>query len=238
MYKEVALLYDAVIGEMPYAKWTKDIITLLKKHNHTPKLLLDLACGTGNHLEHFTKKFSCIGVDKSKTMLQIAKTKVDNVKFYEQDMRKLNITEKPDTIVCLYDSINNLKTENDLLKTFKAVRKTLSENGIFIFDVITLKAINEIIETPVQAGSVGPDHYIWHNTVKNNNWHWTFTSFIKTGKNYSMFEEDHIEYYHNVKKLISLVKQSGFNILQTQDSYTLKNVNKETERINFICKKK
>jgi len=59
------------------------------------------------------------------------------INFYTMDMRNLQFKKKFDGVVSLFDSINYLTTEEDILKNFRSVESILNDNGIFIFDVCT-----------------------------------------------------------------------------------------------------
>jgi len=56
--------------------------------------ILDVGSGPGQFAKHMTEKgFEVIGVDFSKEMVEIAKSKVPNVEFRHMDMRELDFTD-------------------------------------------------------------------------------------------------------------------------------------------------
>lgn len=81
--------------------------------------LLDVACGTGNHLKYLKNSFSCTGTDIDEEMLSIARKKVKGVVFKKADMTTLSLNKKFDVITCLFSSIGYVKTYANLRKRFK-----------------------------------------------------------------------------------------------------------------------
>ena len=47
-YTGFASLYDLFMDNIPYKEWSLYLIDLLKEHNITDGIILDLGCGTGN----------------------------------------------------------------------------------------------------------------------------------------------------------------------------------------------
>ena len=82
LYKELAKYYDLLYSWKDYQKESEKIIKLILKHKKSKgNNLLEVACGTGHHLQYFKDKFSCFGIDINEEILNVAKNKVPNVKF-------------------------------------------------------------------------------------------------------------------------------------------------------------
>jgi ubiquinone/menaquinone biosynthesis C-methylase UbiE len=114
------------------AEIVKSVVRRLeKKHSDT---LLDVGCGTGEHLCHLSSDFSCMGIDISKHMIGIAKRKVPNARFKVVDMTNFRLDEKFDVITCLFSSIGYVKNFNTLVKTFGNFLKHLSEDGLVLVE--------------------------------------------------------------------------------------------------------
>ena len=81
MYQDFAKIYDEFMQTVPYSTWADYIETVLKKHNCTPKLVFDLACGTGSLTLELSKRgYEMIGADLSPEMLEIAREKAEEEK--------------------------------------------------------------------------------------------------------------------------------------------------------------
>ena len=76
MYREIASYYDLIYSWKDYKKEAKKIKKLILKYKKSDgNELLDIACGTGKHLEYLKNTFSCMGVDINEEMINIAKKK-------------------------------------------------------------------------------------------------------------------------------------------------------------------
>jgi ubiquinone/menaquinone biosynthesis C-methylase UbiE len=136
-----AELYDLFYADKPYAEEAAFVHACLQKYgNHAPKHILELACGTGTHsllLEKYG--YDIIATDYSKDMLAQARQKANKngakVNFRQQDMRFLNIPERPfDAVICLFDSIGYVATNENIQQVLKGVRAHLCPGGLFIFE--------------------------------------------------------------------------------------------------------
>jgi ubiquinone/menaquinone biosynthesis C-methylase UbiE len=98
------------------------------------KNLLDIGCGTGEHLKHLSSKFECTGIDINKGMIDLAKEKVPNAKFRVADMMKFNLKEKFDVVTCLFGAFGYVETFNNMVKTLGNFHKHLREKGLVIVE--------------------------------------------------------------------------------------------------------
>ena len=76
MYPKSARYYDAIYAFKDYAKEAERLHTLVLEHKRSDGVrLLDVACGTGNHLEHLRDHYQVEGVDLDHDMHAIASHK-------------------------------------------------------------------------------------------------------------------------------------------------------------------
>lgn len=136
-----AELYDLFYTEKKYAEEAQFIHQCIQQHgNGSTQHVLELACGTGRHaLEMEKLGYKMIATDYSADMLSQARRKSaevgSTVDFRQQDMRTLNVPEGPfDAIICLFDSIGYVATNENVLKVFESVHKHLKPGGLFIFE--------------------------------------------------------------------------------------------------------
>ena len=135
MYKEYAKIYDLIYSDKDYKKEARKVINLVKKYKKSDgKELLEVACGTGKHLEYFRKNFHVTGLDINAQMLKIAKKRLHNISLIRGDMINFNLNKKFDVILCLFSSIGYVKTYENLEKTIRNFSKHLKKNGIVIID--------------------------------------------------------------------------------------------------------
>lgn len=135
MYKELAKYYDLIYSWKDYKKETNKINKLVKKYKKSDgNKLLDVACGTGKHLEYFVEKFSCTGIDLNEEMISVAKKNISDVDFKTADMVSFDLNDKFDIITCLFSSIGYVKTYDNLEKTITNFENHLKSSGVVIIE--------------------------------------------------------------------------------------------------------
>ena len=76
------------------------------------KKVLDIGCGVGNLTKYIMDKgFNVEGIDLSKEMLNIAKQKYSDIKFYEMNMKEITLRKKYDGIMLAYSLFHLTKKE-------------------------------------------------------------------------------------------------------------------------------
>ena len=74
MFKKYSEYYDYIYKDKNYKKESKYISKLLKLNKKDS--VLDIGCGTANHAIYLSRKVKfLVGIDKSKSMVSIAKKK-------------------------------------------------------------------------------------------------------------------------------------------------------------------
>jgi len=135
VYKEFADIYDLIYSFKDYKKEVKKIKKLIKKYKSTDgSELLDVACGTGKHLQYFKDSFICTGVDINEGMLNVAKNKVKGVIFKQADMVNFDLNNEFDIIISLFSSIGYVKTYTNLEKTIVNFANHLKQGGVLIIE--------------------------------------------------------------------------------------------------------
>jgi ubiquinone/menaquinone biosynthesis C-methylase UbiE len=135
LYKDLAKYYDLIYAFKDYKKEAVRIKTLVSKYRKSEgEELLDVACGTGHHLEYLKDEFSCMGVDISNKILEVARKNVKGVVFKQADMTTLNLGMEFDVITCLFSSIGYVKTCKNLRKTIRNFSKHLKKGGVVLIE--------------------------------------------------------------------------------------------------------
>ena len=76
MYRDFAYLYDTLMKNVDYKKWTNQVEEIFKRHGKQPKTIVDLACGTGGVTNILAERgYQITGVDISEDMLFVAREK-------------------------------------------------------------------------------------------------------------------------------------------------------------------
>jgi len=134
--RSYAKYYDQIyLTKKDYQKESETVKGVIKQfEKRQPKTLLDMGCGTGEHLKYLSSDFQCTGIDINRNMIRIAKNKVPNAKFKVANMINFRIKGKFDVIICLFSSIGYVQTFNNLVKTLENFYEHLNEKGLVIVE--------------------------------------------------------------------------------------------------------
>ncbi len=134
-YSLMAPYYDKLYSFKNYNAEIADLLDVINLHvTYDFKTLLDIACGTGKHLEVLKKYFICEGLDINSELLEIAKSRNPELKLYHSDMLDFAIEKKYDIITCFFGSIGHIKTFNNLKKAIMTMKQHLTPNGMLIIE--------------------------------------------------------------------------------------------------------
>jgi SAM-dependent methyltransferase len=87
----------------------------VKCSNDRIRILLDIGCGTGRHLEHFGKAgIVGVGGDYQQRMISYALSRRPGLDFRAGDMRTFRLSRTFDAITCLGWAISNIHANDDL----------------------------------------------------------------------------------------------------------------------------
>lgn len=136
-------VYDTLYEEKNYGLECDIIELLLSRHQYRKTAtILDLGCGTGNHVFQLMKRgYSVVGVDKSEGMISVAKAKAaasgisSDERFLLDDARSVELRREFDAVLMMFAVLGYQTTNDDVVASLGTVRKHLRTGGLFIFDV-------------------------------------------------------------------------------------------------------
>jgi SAM-dependent methyltransferase len=97
--------------------------------------LLDVACGTGAHLETFDDLFAHTeGLELSPAMLERAAARLPAVPLHQGDMRAFDLGRTFDAVVCLFTAIGYLPTLPDMRAAVAAMVRHLRPGGVLVVE--------------------------------------------------------------------------------------------------------
>lgn len=216
-----------------------------EQENFNPTNHLDIACGTGALSIKITSEgIHSDGLDYSSEMIKSARNNAESanldINFYHADMRSFRLNKKYDLITCTFDSINHLLSLEEWKQTFYSAKLHLNDNGIFVFDANTLKALKE----RWNSISVNKDHqgnYLIQKSIYNEDKgiaSATFTAFTKEENGlYDSFEETFTEIAFSSSEIINVLIEVGFNYITITDINFNRLPNPDEEYRNvYICR--
>lgn len=101
-----------------------------------PPRLLDVACGTGQHLARL-RDFERVGVDVDPEMLELAAQRCPEATFVEADMRSLDpggLGAPFDVVACLFSSIAYMIDLEALHEAIAAMARCVSRDGVLLVE--------------------------------------------------------------------------------------------------------
>lgn len=127
--------YDQITNNDDRSNFEIGLIKEIKNSNNINTNILDVGCGTGNHVNKlYNKDYSIIGLDKSPSMISKAKDKYPECDFKVGDILKNNIFEYNSFshILCLGRTIYLLKDKDTF---FENCYSLLEDNGYLIINL-------------------------------------------------------------------------------------------------------
>lgn len=143
-YAKSASVYDAIYTSMKNyrkeAEWVYEIVKKSTGKHPSDLSLLDVACGTGLHLEYFAKSFKRVeGLDLSEEQLAIARERLPEVKFHQYNMMSFSLAEgldgpesSFDVVTCLFSAVGHLTDYDQLRYAVRSMAAHLNPGGVLI----------------------------------------------------------------------------------------------------------
>ncbi|MGT2866675.1 class I SAM-dependent DNA methyltransferase [Streptococcus fryi] len=241
-YETFAKVYDAIMDDGLYDKWTDFSL------RHFPKdktKLLELACGTGIQSLRFAEKgFDVTGLDLSEDMLNLARQRVkvagQSVHFVQGNMLDLSTLSGFDLVTCYSDSLCYLADEVEMGDVFEQVYQTLKPGGTFIFDVHSTYQTDEVFPGYSYHENADDFAMVWdtyadaapHSVVHE------LTFFVQEDDGrFTRHDEVHEERTYDVLTYDVLLEQAGFVDVKVYADFEDKAPSDTSARWFFVASK-
>ena len=137
MYQKSAAFYDAMSArKRNHAADADALRRLIAASAKRPvRSLLDVACGTGTHLEHLRAHYDeVVGLDLSAEMLALAAQRLPGVRLVEGDMLTFDLGRKFDAMTCLGSAIGYAQTPENLERAVTRMAQHLAPGGVLVLE--------------------------------------------------------------------------------------------------------
>ncbi len=246
-YSALASIYDHVMSDVDYETWADYIDEIILSHHPKAVRLLELACGTGTvalSLEELDC-YTITATDGSAEMIQVAKKKAEEkhseIHFRQMDFLKIDLTEKFDVVYMIFDSLNYLHHNPEIIKLHENVRSVLNPGGIFIYDFTTpINSRKAIRHLNRQKQEIDPSiRYIRNSSYDARQRIHTNSFKIEMKQEesdaYSVsFSEVHQQKIYTLDQITAIIDETDFTILEAYDGFQLRPANEKSLRITMV----
>jgi len=235
-YKNVSFIYSHLMRSIDYVKWANYIFELSKELKRKPKNILEIACGNGKIAELLAKKFkNYTSCDYSLNMLKQVSSKRNSRVCADMAALPFNFTF--DFIFSTFDSINYITNRTSLQNFFNEVAKCLSEDGSFTFDVSLEKNSLKYVRYLNRSGKFNGIKFSQKsNYNKKNRIHYNY--FDITFSNGTKVQEIHKQKIYHFNDYFDLIENTSLYVSKCYDAFAFKQATSDSERAQFVLKRK
>lgn len=208
--------------------------------------ILELCCGTGRLTIPLAKAgFDVTGLDFTLSMLDCARKKNEenglDIEFVQGDMRKFSLDKTFDFIFIPFNSIQNTYSMDDIVSIFNCIKRHLSPNGLFAFDIFNpnldylvrkpdekYEAKNFRTESGEEFSLVQTMSYDRAKQVNKVRWH------INIGGETKVEELDMRVFYP--QEMDAILTLNGFEIISKFGDFERGEFNSESPKQIYVCR--
>ena len=242
-YETLSAYYDRFTEDVGYAGWADFFERVFAREGVQPRLILDLACGTGSLTRLLADRgYEMIGADASPDMLMQAMQNTMDCDprplFLNQRMEDLDLYGTVDVCLCCLDSINYVTDPDTLQKAFERVHLFLEpKTGLFVFDV----------NTPEKFARIDGNAYVrededvfcvWQAAVEDGLCAYQFDILERDGEAWTRAQETHEERVYPLEQLAAMLERAGFSEIKTYGDQSFSPVRGGEDRVYFTARKR
>ena len=135
LFAETARIYDLIYRNKDYEREAEILRARIHARNAAPKqTLLDVACGTGHHMESLRKHFRVSGLDICDQLLGVAQQRNPGVTFHSADMMDFDLGCEFDVVTCLFSSIGYVRTHEGLQDAMHCMVRHVKPGGLLVVE--------------------------------------------------------------------------------------------------------
>jgi ubiquinone/menaquinone biosynthesis C-methylase UbiE len=135
MFTKTAEYYDKIYSFKNYLHESERLLEIIQAEMGNNTLhLLDVACGTGKHLQYLQEYFHVEGLDLDCNLLDVAHERLPGIPLYHEDMIQFNLGKRYDVITCLFSAIGYVKTLENLQLALNCMYQHLLPGGTLLVE--------------------------------------------------------------------------------------------------------
>lgn len=246
-YGDFAYFYDLLTENIDYNCLAEYYGGIFEKYGEKKGggELLDLACGSGSlSLPLKDMGYKVTGCDLSPEMLTAAAEKTTEIQWLCLDMTELPFENRFDFVVCGLDSLNHLKSVEQIKAAFKGIYNALKSGGVFAADMNTVyKHVNVLGNNAFTFDYEGL-YCGWQNELDENDpLHRVdmFLDFFSENKDgsYTRYEDSLSEIALPAPEIEEMLVKCGFEVCEISEYMTGKALSQaeNAEKFTFAVRK-
>ena len=246
-YTSLADIYDEVMSDVDYETWADYIDEIIITHNPNANQLLELACGTGT-IALSLEELDCYEItatDGSPDMIRVAREKGSlvnsEIRFEVMNFNNIKSDKMYDVVYLIFDSINYLKDEEQLIKLHHDVKNILAPDGIFVYDFTTPRNSRKAVEYLDNGYHSIGDKFRYQRESSYDAKNQIHTNIFQIEQLYhegdsgvDIFKEIHQQKIYSQEYMRSLIEKTEFTILEAYDGFQLLPAHKNSLRITMV----
>jgi SAM-dependent methyltransferase len=138
MYEaDLASVYDLIYsGRGKDYRAECDLLTdVIRQRNAEARSLLDVACGTGGHLQPLKDSFAEVeGLELSRDMIAMAQRKIPGVVVHAGEVRDFQLERRYDSAICMFSSIGYMRDAGELARAIGRMAAHLNPGGVLVIE--------------------------------------------------------------------------------------------------------
>jgi SAM-dependent methyltransferase len=228
---------------IPYRRWVADILRYATRYRPHRRRVLDVGCGTGSASFLMADRgLDVVGIDASAEMISEAARKAhgrENPRFLVSRMEALDLPERFDLAVSLFDSVNYVTEPADLQEAFHRIHAHLLPDGLWIFDMNTPFALEMELFTQNNLRSHSEPKYDWRSRYDRATRLTTvdMTFYVKEGNTRAVLKETHRQRAYTLDEVRAMLGTAGFEILDVAEAYTGRPLSDASDRALFVTRR-
>jgi SAM-dependent methyltransferase len=134
MYAKSSRFYDACYGFKNYDSESLRLREIIGARRPGAATLLDVACGTGQHLERLRHHYQVQGLDLNPEFIEIASARCPQVPFHLASMVDFRIEQRFDIVTCLFSAIGHVKSAENMRRAIASMAAHVSAGGLLLLE--------------------------------------------------------------------------------------------------------
>lgn len=247
LYSELAEYYFSI--EANHREIQNDISLIRSYLNGLDQpSILDLGCGTGEHLNAL-KKFGVkgVGIDSSPEMLEVAKKRYPSgIEFVNKSFRSFDYYNEFDAVLCLFGSMVYLLNDKDVDNFFWNTWRALKPGGIGIFELwhstpvrkIKNRSLTHVSRTKYEDVIIERERGF--NIIEESKRTIVKVDYlykVQSSNSSDTYSDSHIMRAFTLDEITAFIKSNGFDIQNVFANSLKEKFNENSNKMLIIFKK-